>query len=277
MPIPRTGYAALMHVFEAAAEAFRLGQPAALATVIAKGGSAPRSSGARMLVRADGSTCGTIGGGAVEWEVMQAAQRVIRLQRAERYIVHLTRDLGMCCGGEMEFYIEPLEVRSPFYLFGAGHVAHALAPLLHALDFAVHVIDSRPEYATDQRFPSCTLHVDDPVEFVRENPLPDCAWVLVTTHDHAMDQALCEEILRLPTAWIGMIGSRAKVTKFLLRLRRAGVPEDDLQRLRAPVGLDIGAETPAEIAVAIAAELVQVRRLRANPKDPAPLSTTRTR
>ena len=157
-------------------------------------------------------------------------------------------------------FVEPLAVREPFVIFGAGHVAHATAPVLAALDFAVTIVDEREAYATAERFPGCALVCDDTLAFARRHAGGADVWFLVVTHDHAVDQELCEALLPKPSAWVGMIGSRAKATKFRLRLRNAGLPDDVIRRLRAPVGLDIGAETPAEIAVSIASEVIRARR-----------------
>ncbi len=223
-----------------------------------------------MLVYQDGSSVGTIGGGEVEHRVVAAAQKAIETGHAERFKVHLTRDLGMCCGGLMEIYIEPLQIRVPFVIFGAGHIAAATVPLLTALDFDVTVVDERDELATTARFPGCTLHIGDPRAFAEALPENDAAHWLIVTHDHKLDQDLGEALLPKACAWIGMIGSRAKIAKFFIRYRAAGLDERLFLKLSAPVGLDIGAETPAEIAVAIAAELIRVRR--GTDRAPIPLS-----
>lgn len=261
-----------MNVFEAAAEAWRTGRRAAFATVVDQGGSVPRVSGARMLVYADGAIVGTIGGGEVEHRVIALAQDVIASGAPARFVAHLTRDLGMCCGGQLEVYVEPLQIREPFVLFGAGHVARAVAPLLVALEFAVTVVDEREELATAERFPGCTLRVEDPLVYATALEGGPDAWWFVVSHDHKLDQALIEALLPKPCAWLGMIGSRSKVARFLLRLRAAGLDEALFRKLCAPVGLDIGAETPAEIAVSVAAEVVRVRR-NATDRAPVPLSS----
>jgi xanthine dehydrogenase accessory factor len=249
-----------MNVFAAAAEAWRTGRRAAFATVIGEHGSTPRSSGARMLVYADGSSVGTIGGGRLEHEVVRLAVEVIRTGRPQRFDQHLVRDLGMCCGGRVEVWVEPLQVRVPFVMFGAGHVAHALAPILVALDYDVTVVDDRPELARAERFAGCAVVSTDPVEYARGiEGHPDAHW-LVVTHDHQIDQAVAEILLPKNSAWIGLIGSKGKISRFLVRFAAAGLDPALFHKLRGPVGLDLGAETPAEIAVAIAAELVRVRR-----------------
>ncbi len=213
-----------------------------------------------MLVYEDGSLVGTIGGGTLEHRVVRLALHVVANGRPQRFEAHTVRDLGMCCGGRVEVYVEPLQVRIPMVVFGAGHVAHALAPLLQALDFNVTVVDDRGELNTLERFPHATRHGGDPRAFADALPSEPEGYRLVMTHDHALDQDLVESLLGKEAAWLGMIGSRGKVARFLVRYRGMGMDPSVFPKLRAPVGLDLGAETPAEIAVSIAAELVQVRR-----------------
>lgn len=247
-----------MRVLKAAAEAIRTGRAAALVVVVEERGSTPRSRGSRMLVYGDGSLVGTIGGGAIEHQVVQEALRVLTLGAPATYHAHLTRDLGMCCGGEMSVYIEPLEHRPTLTIYGAGHVAEALAPIAVALEFDVQVVDERDALIERSAFDGTDRHTDNPVAHAAslEN-----GYALIVTHDHALDQELVSRLLpKESLAWVGMIGSRAKVTRFLVRLKASGATEQQLRRLCAPVGLDLGAETPSEIAVAIAAELVRVRR-----------------
>jgi xanthine dehydrogenase accessory factor len=257
-----------MNVFAAAAEAWRTGRRAAFATVIGVGGSTPRSSGARMLVYADGTSVGTVGGGSLEHRIIQIAVEAIRSGSPIRFDAHLVRDLGMCCGGRVEVYVEPLQVRVPLVMFGAGHVAHAAAPLLRALDFEVTVVDEREELATAERFTGCNVVCADPRVYARSlQGDPDVHWLIVT-HDHQLDQDLGEILLPKTFGWMGMIGSRGKLARFFVRWRAAGLDESLFRKLCAPVGLDLGAETPSEIAVAIAGELVRVRRRADRPAVP---------
>ncbi len=257
-----------MDVLAAAVEAVANGRRAALVIVITSRGSTPREPGSRMVVFADGSSLGTIGGGSFEHAVTQSALDAIRSGRPQHYAAHLTRDLGMCCGGEMAVHIEPLIPKDPLVMYGAGHVAHALLPVLEALDFAVTVVDDRDELNTSERFPTADRVLSDPRAHAASLSSDPRRYVLIVTHDHALDQDLCETLLPLQHQWIGMIGSRAKVAKFFVRLRAAGVDEALFQKLCAPVGLAIGAETPSEIAVSIAGELVRVRRGVDGPSEP---------
>lgn len=262
-----------MSVFEAAAQAWRTGRPAAMATVIGANGSTPRTSGARMLVFANGDIAGTVGGGAVERRVIEIAREVIVNGRARRYHAALDTDLGMSCGGDMELWIEPLAVRTPFVIFGAGHVAAATAPLLRTLDFDVTIVDDRPDLAVPTRFEGCRVEVVDPLAFAAAYTRTDNPHFLLMTHLHERDRDLLHVLLQKPAGFVGMLGSQRKVSSIFSHLRNEGLEDDLLCTVRCPVGLDLGAETPAEIAVAIAAELVAHRRGTEAP--PAPLSAQR--
>ncbi len=223
-----------------------------------------------MLVYADGTTLGTIGGGALEHRVHAEALEAIAVGAPRRFAAHLVRDLGMCCGGRTEVFIEPLRTKAPMVVFGAGHVAHALMPLLRALDFDVTIVDDRDDLATEERFAGARVVHADAAEYAESLDADPHAFWLVVTHDHALDQRIVESLLPRSCAWLGMIGSKAKVARFLVRFRAAGLDPALFRKLCAPVGLDIGAETPAEIAVSIAAELVRVRR--GTNRVPQPLS-----
>jgi xanthine dehydrogenase accessory factor len=257
-------------IWKALIDASTRGEQVALATVVGVQGSAPRHSGARMVVWPDGRIVGTVGGGNFEHHVIAAAIEALRDRRPRRYAVHLTRDLGMCCGGAMDVYIEPQAPRERLVIFGAGHVARPTARLADDLGFAVSVVDPRDDLATNERFPNASLRVEDPRRFARGLAADPNTWILIVTHDHSLDQDLLELLLPQTWAWIGLIGSRAKAAKFFLRLRAAGMDEALFSRVSTPVGLDIGAETPEEIAVAICAELIRVRRGVTRPA--APLS-----
>ncbi len=250
------------------------GRPAALVTVVETKGSAPREAGARMVVYADGTGVGTIGGGAVEYEAQNLAMVAIDEGLPRRYTPNLAQDLGMACGGMMDIFIEPL-VRAPqLVMFGAGHVAHAVAPVALQLGFQVTVVDSRPEQATSSRFPGCTLRVEQPKDVATTLRSTPDTWVLIVTHGHAQDLDVLRALVGQPLAWLGAIASKRKVAKFFATLRAEGVPQEQLDRISSPVGLDIGAQTPAEIAISVAAEWVRVRHGVDRP--PLPLSAGRS-
>ena len=250
----------MTEIWRALLAAADAGEPVALATVVGVNGSAPRASGARMVVWPDGRIVGTIGGGRFEQVTIEAAIAALKEGRPRRVAVHLTRDLGMCCGGAMEVFVEPIAPRDRLVVYGAGHVAVPTVAIAVSLGFDVTVVDAREEFATAERFLGAHVIEGDPRRHA-QGLTPDArTYVLVVTHEHALDQDLVEVLLPKAGAWVGMIGSRAKVARFKVRLLAAGMPEAVFARLHAPVGVDIGAETPEEIAVSISAELVRVRR-----------------
>ena len=240
-------------------------EPAAVCTVVATAGSTPRKAGATMVVVADGSELGriegTVGGGAVEHELRRAALGVIATTRPRTVEIALTKELGMCCGGSMTFFVEALRVRPPLVLFGAGHVAQALARVAHTAGFDVVVADPREELLTKERFPDAVDLVDD---YERDDldrlPFGPDAFVVVATHDHKVDQEIVERALPRASRWFALIGSQRKAMLTRERCLNKGIAPDVVERLRSPAGLDIGAETPEEIAIAVVAEMVQVRR-----------------
>jgi len=172
----------------------------------------------------------------------------------------LTTELGMCCGGEMVVHLELLETQPRLFVFGAGHVGRPLAALAATTGFAVTVVDARADWLTSERFPAAVRLLREPDAAARELALGPPDSVVVTTHDHALDQRVVQELLKRELRFTGLIGSFAKQRKFALRLRARGFGDDAIARLRTPVGLSIGARTPEEIAVSIVAELVAVRR-----------------
>lgn len=261
-----------MKVLEAAAAAMRAGRPAALVTVVGVNGSAPRAASARMLVYAGGGRVGTVGGGAFEHRLEQEAEAAIRAGAPRRVALNLRHDLGMCCGGAMEAFVEPLKPMEQLVIYGGGHVGLALAGLAQGLGFSVTVVDEREEFADPGRFPPGVRVLEaDPLRVLDGLPFGAHCYHLVVTHRHDLDQDLVERLLPRELAWVGLIGSRAKVARFSLRLRAAGFDPALFERLAAPVGLDIGAETPEEIAVSVAAELI--RRRRGCERVPLPLSS----
>jgi xanthine dehydrogenase accessory factor len=253
-------------VFSEIVRLHNTGTPCALATVVRTAGSTPRKAAARMLVLGDGRVIGTIGGGRVEKEVTDAAVALLAEGAAARPKLlryHLTHELAMCCGGEMEVFVEPLVPAPPLIICGGGHVAHALVPLARRCGFAPILVEEAEEMASAERFPDAERIVDSfDVRDWSEVPLDDRSYVVVVTRDHAQDQALLEQLIGRELAYLGLIGSRRKIEMFKQRLSARGVDPARFERLHAPIGLDIGAETPEEIAVAIVAELIQARAAR---------------
>jgi len=164
----------------------------------------------------------------------------------------------MCCGGRMEVFVEPIEGRPRLVIFGAGHVALPTASFARACGFDVWVVDDREELNTETRFPDCTRVLAEPTAAVARVAPRDDDWLFVVTHDHALDEEALDVFARLPHRYLGLIGSRRKIFRILHRLHVRG-PLPPLDRVYAPVGLDLGAVTPEEIAISVTAELVALR------------------
>ncbi|HET6150241.1 MAG TPA: XdhC/CoxI family protein [Polyangia bacterium] len=259
----------MREVAEALLEVLASGGRGALATVVRTSGSVPQPAGARLLLRADDTMVGTVGGGAIEHAVLEALRDARQTGRAQLLSRDLGYDLGMCCGGRMEIFIEPVEGAPRLWLFGAGHVAVPTAALARAAGFEVTVVDEREALNSADRFPSCQRELDDPPTFLRARAagLGARDWLLIVTHDHRLDEELLELAVQQRPRFIGLVGSQRKTFRLLqrigARLHAAPAAALALDRVYAPVGLDIGAIGPQEIAISIVAELVALRRGRA--------------
>jgi len=245
-------------VAEAILALLESGERGALATVTRTHGSAPQRPGARLLLRGDGTTVGTVGGGAIEHEVLEALRTCLRDGRPAVLRRDLGRDLGMCCGGRMEVFVEAIERTPRLILLGAGHVGQATAKLARGIGFEVVVVDEREELNTEARLPGCRRVAMEPAEAARELRVDASDWVLIVTHDHHLDEVALEVFAGGPHRYVGMIGSLRKVFRVLQRIHSRGALPP-LDRVYAPVGVELGAVTPEEIAVSITAELVALR------------------
>jgi xanthine dehydrogenase accessory factor len=252
-------------LLQALAALLENGGRGALATVVRAAGSTPQRVGARMLLDGTGRTWGTVGGGRIEAMVLEALRDCLVHGRSHTQAWELGRTLGMCCGGRMEVLLERVDGAARLIMFGAGHVACPTARLAQSLDFRVSVVDEREELNTAARFPHAERLLLAPSEAFAQLAPTAQDFVLVMTHDHQLDQHVLELALKRPHRYIGMIGSRRKVLRIVERMReRDGAGQSlDLTHLHAPVGLDIGAVGPEEIAVSVLAELIAVRRDRA--------------
>jgi xanthine dehydrogenase accessory factor len=248
-----------MDIFEYIIEAKKRNEPLVLATVIESLGSAPREAGARMLVRQDGSLLGTVGGGTIEKIVADEALKMMGTSTS-RIIKHNLKDIGMECGGGMSVFLEPVNPMAQLFIFGAGHIGAVLSQIAKLLDFNVTVIDNRPEYADAAKLPwADSVIADDYSAALAKLPFSPNTFVVILTHKHGHDFEVLEKCIARPHCYVGMIGSKKKVATCMKQLRENGVGEDIIKSIHAPVGIDISANTPAEIAVSIMAEIVQVR------------------
>jgi xanthine dehydrogenase accessory factor len=253
-------------VFAALGEALSRGEEAALVTIVASNGSTPQRVGAKMLVFADGRIVGTVGGGCYEHDAIGKARQVLQTRKATTVKYDLNDDFaeetGLVCGGQMEVFIEPIEASPSVYIFGAGHVGYYLAKSAHEAGFGVHVIDDRAAFANTERFPfAASVVVDDIPAWLAQSQLPSTAYAVIVTRGHRNDLDALRALAPRDLRYIGLIGSRAKVSRLYEQLlSETNVDPALLERIHAPIGLDLGAVTPQEIAVSITAELIAVRR-----------------
>jgi xanthine dehydrogenase accessory factor len=264
-------------VFTAVTEALERGEPAALVTIVSTTGSTPQRVGAKMLVYADGRLVGTIGGGCYENDAFWKAREAIKSRRPQLVHYELSDDFaeesGLICGGQMDVYIEPIEPSPELYVIGAGHVGLHLARLAHEVGFRVHVVDDREKFANPERFPfAAEVVAEDIPAWLERTALPPHAHVVVVTRGHTNDFSALRLLAPRDLRYLGLIGSRAKVARIYDALVAEGVPASLLQRVHAPIGLDIGAVTPQEIAVSILAELIAVKHGKIRGGDAAALS-----
>src|SRR5687767_7879531 len=251
-------------VFSALNDALQKGEEVALVTIVASTGSTPQRVGAKMLVYADGRTVGTIGGGCYENDAFWKAREAIKARKPLTVRFELTDDIaeesGLICGGQMEVFIEPVEPSPDVYIFGAGHVGYFLGRMAHDTGFRVHVIDDREKFASTERFgEGVEVIVDDIPTWLDSHTLPPTAYAVVVTRGHKHDIDALRALVRTPLRYVGLIGSRAKVKRIYDALRQEGITPEALKPVHAPIGLDIGAITPQEIAVSILAELIAVK------------------
>jgi xanthine dehydrogenase accessory factor len=234
-------------------------------TVVRANGSTPQRAGAKMLVFPDGRTIGTIGGGCYENDAFWKAREALATGRSALLHYELNDDFaqenGLVCGGQMDVHIDPLEPTPRLFIVGAGHVGWHLGRLAVDAGFRVHVVDDREKFASAERFPGAEEVVAEPIpDWLHRTDLPASAFVVVVTRGHTYDLDAMRALAARDLRYLGLIGSRAKVSRIFARLLEEGMPPECLTRIHAPIGLDIGAVTPAEIAISIMAELVAIRR-----------------
>jgi xanthine dehydrogenase accessory factor len=233
-------------------------------TVVRSQGSTPQRAGAKMLVWADGRTLGTIGGGCYENDAFWKARESLSSGRPQLLHYELNDDFaqenGLICGGRMDVHIDPLTPSPRLFIIGAGHVGHHLARIAGDVGFRIHVVDDREKFANAERCPGAEVVVQSIPEWLHRADLPASAYVVVVTRGHQHDLDAMRALAARDLKYLGLIGSRAKVARIYDALLAEGMPAECLQRVHAPIGLDIGAVTPAEIAISILAELIAVTR-----------------
>lgn len=254
-----------MDVYEELVRLRSLGQKCAIATIVEVRGSIPSYESAKILVREDGSMIGTIGGGCVEAEVWAAAREVIETEKPKHLSFNLGQDAaydnGLICGGQLNVFIEPVVPQPKAYIFGAGHISKSLSKFATLAGFSAAIVDNRDTFANRERFPEADdIYAEEYEDVFPKLPIRDTSYVVIVTRGHRDDMRVLRWAVKTPARYIGMIGSKRKTIAIFKELQKEGLPAGLFERVHAPVGLDIGAITPEEIAVAITAELIAVRR-----------------
>ena len=253
-----------MDLFEEIVKMRRAGQRGALATIVHTNGSIPSYESSRMLVREDGSIAGTVGGGCVEADVWAAAKEVMLKETPRKMLFHLNNEAsyenGLICGGTLEIFVEPILPQPAVYLFGGGHISMALGRSASAAGFGVVVVDDREAFANKERFPMAHevfTSYEDAFKKIQPNA---ASYLVIVTRGHKEDMRVLAWAVRTEARYVGMIGSKRKVLSVYRALEKEGFKPEEFERVFAPMGLEIGALSPEEIAVSITAELIAIRR-----------------
>ena len=251
-------------MFQEIQAALARGEQVALVTVIKVNGAAPCAPGARMLVRKDGGSAGTLGGASTDERARRDALAALASGETRVQTYHLDPDSGESvgsCGATLEVFVEPLHPEPRLLIAGAGYVGQALARLAAPLGWRVALLDDRSEFARSAAPPAGIEVVTGEMPDLLRERRPDAAtWIVIVTRGHRTDQDVLRAALEASAAYVGMIGSPSKVRTIYRKLLEAGIARDVLARVHAPIGLDLGADTPDEIALSIAAELLMLRR-----------------
>jgi len=237
------------------------GERICVATVVRREGSAPREVGAKMVISSTGKMAGTVGGGIVEKEVIEKSAGVMKTGKPVMLDFNLSgkrKDLDSMCGGNMSVFLEPFGETKSLFIMGAGHVGAAIAALARRNGFEVTLVDSRAEYITPERLGEKLKGVvASPDDFEGKIEITDASFVVICTSGHGLDREWLGSVLKLAPRYVGMLGSTHKAKAVFDELQARGTAREQLDRVHTPVGIDIGAITPEEIAVSVVAELIR--------------------
>lgn len=247
------------------------GESFSLGTVIETTGSTPAKVGAKIIVGTGGRIAGTVGGGSVERELIQDARNDLSegVSRIHKYSLDFEdktgqegKSVGAVCGGSMRIFVEVRAPAQRLIIFGGGHVALPLSRMAGMLGLHTTIIDKRSEFASKERFPNSEILCEDFVKAAKELEYDKNSYIVIMTPDHSFDEAVLENVVRRAdglAAYIGMMGSRKKVKTIFKNLKERGVSSAALKRVKTPIGLNIGATTPEEIALSIISEVIASR------------------
>lgn len=252
-------------LFQLLADASSQHSPTWVATVIDADGSTPVKPGMKLAVRSDGSFVGTIGGGALEKQVIERirSDRPSEVQRW-RYDLGLGENAGekteMICGGSQEILIEPLFSGTPLFIYGGGHCGVSLSALASKVGFTVTVIDDREEWSSREKHPHAAQTIlASFVDLADRVPLTPESFIVIMTHGHKHDEAVLRQLIRTRHAYLGMLGSERKVADVFQRMMKDGFTRNELGSVHSPAGMSIGSHTPEEIAISILAQMLAAK------------------
>ncbi|MBL8295040.1 MAG: XdhC family protein, partial [Bryobacterales bacterium] len=254
-----------MDIYDEIVRLRKSGQKCALATIVQVNGSIPSYESAKLLVREDGSMAGTVGGGCVEAEVWNAAREVIETEQPKHLTFSLGQDAaydnGLICGGQLNVFVEPITPQPRAFIFGAGHISKSLSKVANLAGFATVVVDDRETFANRDRFPEAEEVFSGEYEAIFPTlTVNHSSYLIIVTRGHRDDMRVLRWAIGTPARYIAMIGSKRKTLGVMKELMKEGIPREDFDRLHAPMGLDIGAISPEEIAVSVVAEMIALRR-----------------
>lgn len=234
-------------------------EPVVLVTVVRAKGSSPQRPGARLLLFPNGETEGTVGGGLIESIVLKDARKILEEDGNTGLYSYNLLDIGMTCGGSMDFFLERIDPSPHLVIFGGGHVAKPTASLASQMGFRVTVVDERVEWASKARFPNVTIFNQTFDDFIDELQPHSNHYFVVMTQGHALDEVVLVRIIGGAQRYTGVIGSRRKAIEMGKSLQSKGITKEQWEEIHCPIGLPIGGDTPEEIAMSIVSQLVQVR------------------
>jgi xanthine dehydrogenase accessory factor len=243
----------------------RLGQKCAVATIVQVNGSIPSFESAKILVREDGSFMGTVGGGCVEAEVWNAAREVIETEKPRHLSFSLGQDAaydeGLICGGQLNIFVEPVIPQPRAFIFGGGHVSKGISKIATLAGFSTSIIDNRQAFANAERFPEAeATYAEEYEDAFPKLPVNSSSYIIIVTRGHRDDMRVLRWAVNTPARYIAMIGSKRKTISVVHELEKEGIRREAFEKVFAPMGLEIGAEMPEEIAISVVAEMIAVRR-----------------
>src|SRR5216684_6275640 len=254
-----------MDIYEEVVRLRRLGQKCALATIVQVNGSIPSYESAKLLVREDGSMLGTVGGGCVEAEVWTAAREVIETEKPRHLTFSLGQDAaydnGLICGGQLNVFVEPVIPQPRAFIFGGGHVSKSISKVATLAGFSTVIVDNREAFANRERFPEADeVYAEEYESVFPKLTVTSTSYLIIVTRGHKDDMRVLRWAVNTPARYIGMIGSKRKAIEVFKELEKEGLSREQLERVHTPMGLEIGAIMPEEIAISVVAEMIAMRR-----------------